>query len=301
MPESNIRQAYHPVGAELLPNPRGTAPGLAIELAGKLIFCMPGVPAEMEHLLFAEILPRLSAAAGEAEVIASRLIRTWGRAESDVAEILDDLYQSTNPSIAFLASASEIKIRITAKAADRATARAMIEPVEHEVRSRLGESVFGTDDESIERILLRSLSDLGYTIGTAESMTGGLVAARLTDLPGASAVMRGGIVAYDSELKERLLGVTDATSVVDEGTAIEMARGACKLLGVDVAVAVTGSAGPEPLEKAPGTVVVGVATPHDARAREFRYPGDRERVRAYGTTAALQLTRLALIGRWWGP
>ena len=301
MVESNLRQAYYPVGAELLPNPRGTAPGIALEHDGKLIFCVPGVPAEMEHLVLEEVLPRLSAVSGESEVIVSRLIRTWGRGESDVAEVLDDLYEATNPSIAFLASASEIKIRITAKAADDAAALALIEPVDLEVRARLGDIVFGTDDETIEKILLQTLGDLGYTIGTAESMTGGLVAARLTELPGSSAVFKGGIVAYDSELKQRLLGVSDVSAVVNEATAVEMAAGARELLGVDVAVAVTGSAGPDAMEKPPGTIVVGVATPDDVRAKEMRYPGDRERVRVYGTTAALQLTRLGLIGRWWAP
>ncbi len=301
MPESNLRQAYHPVGAELLPNPRGTAPGLAVEYEGKLIFCVPGVPAEMAHLVFEEVLPRLSAVSGDSEVIVSRLIRTWGRAESDVAEALDDLYEASNPSIAFLASASEIKIRITAKAADDAGAQTLIEPVDREVRARLGETVFGTDDETIEMILLRMLGDLDYTIGTAESMTGGMVAARLSQLPGSSAVFKGGIVAYDSELKERLLGVSDVSTVVDEETAIEMAAGAREILGVDVAVAVTGSAGPDPMEKPAGTIVIGVATPDDVRAKEMRYPGDRERVRVFGTTAALQLTRLGLIGRWWAP
>jgi len=301
MVESNLRQAYHPVGAELLPNPRGTAPGIALEHDGKLIFCVPGVPAEMEHLVLEEVLPRLSAVSGESGVIVSRLIRTWGRGESDVAEVLDDLYEATNPSIAFLASASEIKIRITAKAADEAGALALIEPVDLEVRARLGDIVFGTDDETIEKILLRMLGDLGYTIGTAESMTGGLVAARLSQLRGSSAVFKGGIVAYDSELKERLLGVSDVSTVVDEETAIEMAAGAREILGVDVAVAITGSAGPDPMEKPAGTIVIGVATPDDVRAKEMRYPGDRERVRVFGTTAALQLTRLGLIGRWWAP
>jgi nicotinamide-nucleotide amidase len=301
MPESNLRQAYHPVGAELLPNPRGTAPGLAVEYEGTQIFCVPGVPAEMEHLVFEEVLPRLSAVSGDSEVIVSRLIRTWGRAESDVAEALDDLYEASNPSIAFLASASEIKIRITAKAADDAGAQALIEPVDREVRARLGDTVFGTDDETIEMILLRMLGDLDYTIGTAESMTGGMVAARLSQLPGSSAVFKGGIVAYDSELKGRLLGVSDVSTVVDEETAIEMAAGAREILGVDVAVAVTGSAGPDPMEKPAGTIVIGVATPDDVRAKEMRYPGDRERVRVFGTTAALQLTRLGLIGRWWAP
>ncbi|MCH8984600.1 MAG: competence/damage-inducible protein A [Acidobacteria bacterium] len=299
MPKSNLRQAYHPEGAELMMNPRGTAPGLAISHGGKLIFCVPGVPAEMEFLLANDVIPRLVAASGEEKVIVSRLIRTWGRSESDVAETLDDLFEGANPSIAFLASASEIKVRITAKADSTVEALTLIEPVETEVRSRLGNTVFGIDDETIERVLLRLLSDLGYTIGTAESMTGGLVAARLTDLPGSSAVVRGGLVAYTNELKQRLLGVEDISSVVDAATAVEMATGAQSLLDVDVAVAVTGSAGPDPLEKPPGTVVIAVATPEDARAKELRYSGDRERIRAYGTTAALQLARLALIGSWW--
>lgn len=302
MPPSNLRQAYHPAGAELLPNPRGTAPGLALAHAEKWIFCVPGVPAEMEHLMVAEVLPRLIAQSGQDQVITSRVIRTWGRPESEVAEMLDDLYTgSTNPSIAFLASASEIKVRITAKAADSVEAERLIEPVEQEVRSRLGETVFGTDDETIERILFRLLSDLGYTIGTAESMTGGLVAARLTELPGSSAVVKGGLVAYHPELKRRLLGVRDVDEVVNEETAMAMATGARELLDVDVAVAVTGSAGPEPMEKPAGTVIVAVAIPDQVRAREIRFTGDRERVRTYGTTAALHLTRLALIGQWWAP
>jgi nicotinamide-nucleotide amidase len=267
---------------------------------GKWIFCVPGVPAEMENLLFTEVLPRLVAASGDEQVIASRLIRTWGRPESEVGEILDDLYTgSVNPSLAFLASNSEIKIRITAKASTAPEARRLIEPMEQEVRSRLGDSVFGSDDETIERVLLRLLSDLEYSIGTAESMTGGMVTARLTDLPGSSAVVKGGLVAYDAELKQKLLGVSDTREVVNIETAVAVARGAQALLGVDVAVSVTGSAGPQPLEKPVGTVVIGVATPGDARAREMKFSGDRERVRTYATVAALQLTRLALIGKWW--
>jgi nicotinamide-nucleotide amidase len=254
----------------------------------------------MEYLLFAEVLPRLVAASGEEEVISSLLLRTWGRPESEVAEILDDLYTgSVNPSLAFLASASEIKLRITAKAPSAAEARRLIEPMEQEVRSRLGDLIFGQDDETIERVLLRMLSDLEYTIGAAESMTGGLVTARLTELPGSSAVVRGGLVAYDAELKQKLLGVEDVSHVVDEATALAMAEGGRALLGVDVAVAVTGSAGPEPLERPVGTVIVGVATPDATRARELRFTGDRERIRTYASTAALQLTRLALIGKWW--
>ncbi|HEU5112079.1 MAG TPA: competence/damage-inducible protein A [Acidimicrobiia bacterium] len=300
MPQSNLRQAYYPEGAEMLPNPRGTAPGLVLEHEGKLIFCVPGVPAEMEHLMFEEVLPRLAAASGEEQAIASRIIRTWGRPESEVAEVLDDLYTSSvNPSLAFLASNSEIKIRVTAKAETAVAARHLIEPMEMEVRSRLGDNVFGSDDETIERVLMQLLLERGYTIGTAESMTGGMVSARLTELPGSSAVVKGGLVAYDSELKHRLLGLTDITEVVTIDAAVAMAKGARALLDADVAIAVTGSAGPEPMEKPVGTVIVGVATPDDVRARELRFSGDRERLRTYGTTAALHLARLALIGRWW--
>ena len=300
MPESNLQQAEHPAGAELLMNPKGTAPGLAIDHDDTLIFVIPGVPAEMEHLLIEEVLPRIAGRAGESAVLMSRLLRTWGRSESDVADILDDLYRnSTNPSLAFLASGGEIKIRLTAKAEDRNTALKLIEPMETEVRSRLGETVFGTDDETIERVLLRLLNDLGYSIATAESMTGGMVAAALTTLPGSSAVFKGGLVAYDSALKKQLLGVEDMTSVVSIETAEAMARGGRELLGADVVVSVTGSAGPEPLEKPPGTMFIGVATPEHVQAKEFRMVGDRERIRHFGVTNALHLTRLALIGKWW--
>ncbi|MEA1904223.1 MAG: competence/damage-inducible protein A [Actinomycetota bacterium] len=302
MPKSNLQQAEHPAGAELLDNPKGTAPGLVIDHEGTLIFCVPGVPAEMEYLLHEEVLPRIAEASEEVAVIESKLLRTWGRSESDVAETLDDLYSgSTNPSLAFLASSGEIKVRITAKAGDAAAARALIEPMEMEVRSRLGASIFGTGDETIERVLLRLLADLDYTIATTESMTGGRITAALTSLPGASQVVRGGLVAYASELKASLLGVSDITTVVNAETVEEMASNGRAVLGADVVVAVTGSAGPEPLEKPPGTFVVGVATPDRTQSREFNMVGDRERVRTYAVTAALQLTRLALIGEWWSP
>ncbi len=302
MPESNLRQAQHPAGSELLMNPKGTAPGLAIKHNGTLIYCVPGVPAEMEYLLERDVLPRLSAAAGKSSVLVSRLLRTWGQSESGVAETLDDVYRgSTNPSLAFLASGGEIKVRITAKADNQAAADALIAPMESEVRERLGDSVFGVDDETIERVLLRLLTERGYTIATAESMTGGLVAAALTSLPGSSKVVRGGLVAYNSELKQTLLGIDDVSTVVTTETAEAMAEGGRRLLGADVVVSVTGSAGPDPMEKPPGTMVIGVATPDHTQAKELRMVGDRERIRTYAATNALHFTRLALIGKWWKP
>ena len=302
MPESNLEQAEHPVGAELLANPKGTAPGLAITHDDTLVFCIPGVPAEMEYLLHADVLPRLAKRSGKESVLVSRVLRTWGRSESDVAETLDDFYrETTNPSIAFLASGGEIKVRITAKADNPEEAMALIEPHEMKIRERLGSTVVGIDDETIERVLLDLLHEAGYTIGTAESMTGGMVSAALTSLPGSSSVVRGGLVAYAQDLKKSLLGVDDLSTVVDLVTAEQMAVGARRLLDVDVAVSVTGSAGPEPLEKPPGTMVIGVSTPERTQAKEMRMVGDRERMRAYAVTNALQLTRLALIGKWWKP
>jgi nicotinamide-nucleotide amidase len=281
-------------------NPKGTAPGLALDHEGTLIFCIPGVPAEMEHLLETEVLPRIAARSGGPSVVVSRLLRTWGQSESAVGEILDDLYQaSTNPSVAFLASAGEIKVRVTAKADTSEEADELIAPVEAEVRRRLAHWYFGSDDDTVQVVLMRLLEERGWSIGTAESMTGGLVAAALTSIPGSSRHVKGGLVAYDPELKSRLLGVGDVTHLVDEQTAIEMADGARKLLDADVVVSVTGSAGPEPLEKPAGSMVIGVATPEGTRARELRMPGDRERVRTYGTTSALHLTRLAVSGKWW--
>lgn len=300
MPESNLRQAEYPEGAELVVNPKGSAPALVLEHEGTQIFCVPGVPEEMFYLLEKAVMPRILERSGGPAVVVSRLLRTWGQSESAVGELLDDLYEgSANPSVAFLASAGEIKVRITAKGDDRATALGMIQPVADEVKRRLAPWYYAEGDDTVLRVLARLLGEKGWFIGTAESMTGGLVAASLTSSPGSSNYVRGGLVAYDPQLKAKLLGVSDIDTVVDLETALEMAEGGRKLLEADVVVAVTGSAGPDPLEKPPGTVIIAVATPEDTRGRELRMPGDRERVMAYGTTSALHLARLAISGQWW--
>ncbi len=304
MPENNLRQAEYPAGATLLPNPKGSAPGIRLDHGGRLIYAVPGVPAEMELLVQSEVIPDLRLAAGIEEVLESRVLRTWGMSESQVAELLDDLYRATtNPSVAFLASAGEIKVRISAKAGSRQDTTALIAPVEEEIRSRLGSVVFGADEDTIEEVLLRSLGVAGWSIATAESVTGGLVAARLTDIAGASAVFRGSVVAYTAEVKQRLLNVPvemiSEHGVVSEPVAEAMAVGAAHLLGADVAIGLTGSAGPDPLEQDVGTVVIAVTTPEGSAARTMRLPGDRERVRAYATTAALHLARRAVAGEWW--
>ena len=250
-----------------------------------------------------DVIPFLRS--GDGSVVVSRLIRTWGESESAIGEQLSDLYDaSTNPSIAFLASSGEIKVRITAKAGTREHANLLIAPVEQTVRDRLGSLVFGADADTVEVVILRLLEERGWTLGTAESATGGLVAARLTSVPGASRVFRGSVIAYATDVKESRLGVrADVIAkhgVVSEPVGLAMAKGARMALGANVTVAITGSAGPDPQEQPVGTIVVAVATPDGVQAKTLRMPGDRERVRTFATTASLHLLRLALQDVAWG-
>jgi nicotinamide-nucleotide amidase len=184
-------------------------------------------------------------------------------------------------------------------AEDAEAAAAMLEPLDAEVRSRLGDSIFGVDDETIQVVLFRLLEVRGWKIGAAESVTGGLLSAALTEVAGSSQYFVGGVVAYQSRLKQSLLGVSDVTKVVNEQTALAMAEGVREMLGVEVGVAITGEAGPNTVERPAGTIVVAVSTPEGTRARELAMVGDRERIRTYGVTTALHLTRLALEGKWW--
>jgi nicotinamide-nucleotide amidase len=297
MPESNLRQAEFPEGAEMIPNAKGTAPGLRLLHGGATLFALPGVPAELQPMLDDFVIPEL----GGSGTVHSRLLRTWGESESKVADLLGDIYDdSANPTLAFLASGGEIKLRLTAAAESAAAARDLIAPVEEEIRRRLGSLVFGADSETVEQLLFDMLAERGWTIGTAESATGGRIAAALTAVPGASAVFRGSVVAYAADIKSSLLAVPAELiaeeAIVSVDTAIAMAEGAASALGVDVAIAVTGSAGPEPLGQPRGTMAIAVRTPHGTSSRTMRMPGDRERVLTYTTTAALHLARLAIAG-----
>ena len=304
MPVSNLRQAEYPEGAVFLPNARGTTPGLRLRMGGAWLFALPGVPQEMLPMLEEQVIPFLAAEAGGGGVLVSRLVRCWGESESGIAERLGDLYESsTNPTVAFLASAGEIKVRLTARAATAAEAALLLDPVEAEVRRRLDRWVFAVGEETIERIVLRLCRERGWNLGTAESATGGMVAERLTSVPGASEVFAGSVVAYTPALKTTLLGVPpevlEEEGVVSEVTALAMAEGGAARLGADVVVAVTGSAGPEAGGAPVGTMVVAVRTPEGAWARTLHMPADRERARTLTSTAALQAVRRALAGEGW--
>ena len=302
-PESNLRQAYRPEGAETIANPKGSAPGFHVEIDGCWVFVLPGVPVEMRGMLDNHVMPFLRALGnGDSAVVVSRVLHSWGMSEAGVGELFDDVFHaSQNPTVAFLASAGVIKIRLTARAATGDDARYLIEPLEVVVRQRLGDRVFAVDGETIEEIIHTMLLEKGWTIATAESATAGLVASRLTSVPGSSETFRGSVGAYAADIKISLLGVPESLlatkGIVSQDTALEMARGARSLLGADVAVAVTGSAGPTALEVEAGTMCVAVVTPEDERSRTFKMPGDRERVRTCTATAALHQIRLAISDR----
>jgi len=260
---SVLRMADLPEGAEGLPNANGVALGVALEHEGKWIFAVPGVPVEMRAMLDGEVIPRLRRMSGQTSILRSRLLRTWGIGESRIAEALDDLFGSANPSVAFLISDMEVKIRISAKAVALAAADALIAPVENEIRARLGDAVFGVDEETVESIVVTSLHDRGWTIATSEVATLGQVGARIA------------IVEKD----------------VFQGSAI----GAGRPPPAEVMLTV-GPIGPD-LDSGPRTtrrVEMEVTTPAGGTTRGFDFGGDDERVRSFATIAALHVIRLAL-------
>jgi nicotinamide-nucleotide amidase len=232
-------------------------------------------------------------------VIVSRTLRTWGVAESTLAEMIAARVDAqTNPTIAFLASGIEgIKVRLTAKAPDEASARELLAAEEQELRALLGDLVFGVDDESMEDAVAGLLTAHGLTLGVAESLTGGLVGARLTNVAGASGFFRGSVVSYDSEVKFGLLGVPEGP-VVSEQTARAMAEAAGKLLEADVGLGVTGVAGPAEQDGQPvGTVFLAVTVDGDTQCVKVRLPGMRDQVRQFATISLLDLLRRRLLAR----
>jgi nicotinamide-nucleotide amidase len=313
MPDNNLRQADVPVGASIIEQTRGTAPGLICPLGNKVIYAVPGVPHEMEEMFDRGILPdlrRRMAESGEVAVIKSRVIRTWGASESGLAEALGDRVEELDHrevddrstlTIAFLASGIEgIKVRITARAATDALADRLLAEEETRVRDilqeRLGGIVFGTDDQTMEHAVAALLVPRQLTLGLAESLTGGLIGARLVNVPGSSHWFKGCIVAYDSAVKHTILGVPPGP-VVSTAAAEAMALGARSALGADVGLGITGVAGPDEQDgQRPGTVFVGIALPDTAVfSQQLFLPGDRDRVRQFSSISALDMLRRSLI------
>ncbi len=306
MAANNFRQAEVPVGATAIADPQpGTAPGLICPIGegadAKVIYAVPGVPYEMKVIVGQAILPDLERRAGITATIRSRTLRTWGESESGLAERLahrvEELDRTGNATLAYLASGIEgIKVRLTAKGASAEEAEALLAAEEAAVRAELGDLVFGIDDETMEFAVLAMLRERGLTLGVAESLTGGMIGSRICDVPGASDVFRGSIVAYASDVKFSVLDVPEGP-VVSADAAKAMAAGARRVLGTDVGVAVTGVAGPDPQEgNDPGTVFVGFDLgPLDGEAGpeafEVKLPGNRRQIREFSVITALSALR----------
>ncbi len=300
MPQNNLRQADVPQGAEAIPNPIGTAPGLRCEHGGKVVYAVPGVPYEMQKMVAEQVLPDLLRRSGERSAIVSRSLKTWGTSESALAEMVshrvDALVDTGNPTIAFLARGIEgLVVRVTAKGSTIEEAEALLTAEETELRKVLGNLVFGADDETLESVVVSELARRGWTLGTAESVTGGLIASRIVNVAGASEVFKGSIVSYATEVKRDLLDVLSPLVVSCEAVE-EMAIAAKRLLQTDVAIAVTGVAGPSEQDgQAIGTVCFAMALPGGVvESVQTRLPGDRERIRQFASISLLNLLRLRL-------
>jgi nicotinamide-nucleotide amidase len=301
MPDNNLRQALVPVGATVIPQTRGTAPGLICPVGEKVLYAVPGVPHEMEEMLHRAVLPDLQARDEAVGVIASRVLKTWGESESGLDErlrgVIERLDEAGDVTLAFLARGwNGLEVRLTTRQPDAVTAAAVLSGWEDDVRAVLGPLVFGADGDSMESVVLDALRARGLTLGLAESLTGGLVGARVTAIAGASDVLRGSVVSYAREVKFDLLGVTPGP-VVNEAVAAEMAVGARRALGADVGLAVTGVAGPTEQDGvAVGTVCVGLAlAPSDVRTTTLRLGRQREQVRQFAVISALDYLRRRLL------
>jgi nicotinamide-nucleotide amidase len=304
MAEMNLRQADVPEGARVIDNPRGTAPGLILEIDGRPTYAVPGVPREMEGMLERVVLPDLADRAGEGRAIVSRTLRTVGVGESRLAERLTPLWEEAGTgevTLAYLASPGEVRVRLTAVGATRDEALGEIAPVEARVRQELGDIVYGADDETLEAAVGRLLRERGLSLATAESLTGGLLGGRVTGIAGASDYYLGGVVAYATDAKASQLGVDPdllaAEGPVSEQVAAAMAAGARSAFGADLGLAATGVAGPtEQSGRRVGTLCLGVADAAGTATRTLTAPGDRTQVRLWTCSVALDLLRRRLEG-----
>lgn len=303
MPPSNLVQTDLPEGARALA-PVGTAPGFALEVDGATLYCVPGVPREMEVMVERDVVPALIARGGLA-VTVSRSVRTAGVDEAAVGEIVGEVVErldaAANPTIAFLASRGETRVRVTGKAGNREAALALVDPVVEEVARLLGRGVAGLDDEGAEHAVARHLQRLGWNLGVCESVSGGNLAARLVGVPGASGWFVGGLVVYATPTKVSLAGMDPALlereGPVSEVTAGALAEGACERLGADVGIGVVGVAGPTTQNDRPvGTVCVGLALPGGAvHTRALQLPGrSRAQIQEWAASVALDFTRRRL-------
>jgi nicotinamide-nucleotide amidase len=265
MTENNRKQALVLAGSHILPNNHGMAPGMVLDKSNHIYMLLPGPPKEMEPMFLQYGASALSMLAGSKEQISSRVLRFFGIGEAALETEIDDLIDAqSNPTIAPLASDGEVTLRLTAKHNNPETAQSMLDKVEGEINKRVGEFLYGYDNTSLKQEVINCLKDDQLTIAAAESLTGGMFLQELTSIPGASAVVKGGVVCYATEIKSQVLKVNEETiekrGVVSEQCALELAENAANLLTADIGISFTGVAGPDELDGKPvGTVYIGLA------------------------------------------
>jgi nicotinamide-nucleotide amidase len=299
MPERNIKQATLIPSAQALPNPRGTAPGWWVEKDRRIIVAMPGVPREMYRMWEQEVIPRLSPYTGG--LIFTRILRVSGLGESAVEERLDSVIHSNNPTVATYAKYDAIDVRITAKAGTREEAERQVAEMEARIRQLLGHHIFGVDKETLQEVIGEQLKSRGQTLALMESLTGGLLASRITDVPSSPAYFVGGLVAYSNALKVQMgmpIEVLERYGVISEETACAMAHAVRERFGADFGLGITGVAGPDMEEgKTAGTVHIAIEGPDGVvTGMGPGWRANREDNKRFAVMAALNLLRLHLEG-----
>ena len=302
MTENNASQARFPEGADILPNPLGTAPGFSIAQGSTRFFCLPGVPNEMTRMMDEQVLPRIEAMRGEELAVRARLLRTFGMGESTLDDELKDIAASGDVSLGFRTSFPDNYLRPLARAASAEQAEAALDRVCDAIRQRLGPLVYGEDQQTLDAVVGQMLAERGMTIAVAESCTGGLIATRITDNPGSSAYFAGGVVAYSNAAKSALLGVPVATleehGAVSDLVVRAMAEGVRERFNVDIGIATTGISGPDggTDSKPVGLVHIALAREAATYAESFVFRMDRARHRLLTSQIALDWVRRTLLG-----
>ncbi|MBE5976898.1 MULTISPECIES: competence/damage-inducible protein A [Lacrimispora] len=303
IPDNNWKQAMIPQGATVLDNSNGTAPGLIMEKDGKTAILLPGPPNELKPLFTEQVFPYLQSR--QPEVIRSQMVKICGYGESQVEDKLIDLINTqTNPTIATYAKTAEVHLRVTAKAANEEEAKTLLKPVVKEIKNRFDNAVYTTkEEETLEMAVVRLLKKHELTVTTAESCTGGLIAGRLVNVPGASEVFREGFITYSNKAKRKYLDVSKGTlkkyGAVSEQTAKEMATGGVFASDADACIAVTGIAGPDADgEKPVGLVYIACYMKDKVKVEEYHFKGNREKIREQSVVKALDFLRRSILSNY---
>jgi len=301
MVKNNEKQAYLPDNSLIIPNPNGTAPGCIIEEGNKAVIMLPGPPKEMQPMFNDTVFPYLKQKTGL--VLVSKMLKIFGIGESEMESRLIDLVEKqSNPTIAPYVSQGEVTVRVTARCADREEATKLLSPVVNEIKKRLGSFVYAEDGESLEEVVFKLLRENKLVAATAESCTGGLLAGRITSLPGASGVFERGFITYSNQSKVDELGVRQETidkfGAVSRETALEMVNGLMKKTSAQVCISITGIAGPDggTPDKPVGLVYIGVSVGDRVVCQSFELMGNRERIRNDACMRALDIVRRLIMG-----